>query len=163
MVNEHYEGFVMAIFGLGNKKRTNTSYSDGYQSAADTFSASRHDLTVGDYANGVPNIRLSSAFNSFIKQIPMMLVLFAIGAILAFYATKDLKRKYKADGTLMVQLGDEYVYQPVGVEGGQNALQLTPDSIISKFSLMGQVMSLANAALPLKNSSTPMNGQLRLS
>ena len=120
----------MAIFGLGNKKRTNTSYSDGYQSAADTFSASRHDLTVGDYANGVPNIRLSSAFNSFIKQIPMMLVLFAIGAILAFYATKDLKRKYKADGTLMVQLGDEYVYQPVGVEGGQNALQLTPDSII---------------------------------
>jgi len=131
MVNEHYEGFVMAIFGLGNKKRTNTSYSDGYQSAADTFSASRHDLTVGDYANGVPNIRLSSAFNSFIKQIPMMLVLFAIGAILAFYATKDLKRKYKADGTLMVQLGDEYVYQPVGVEKAFNVFPNPKSSIIN--------------------------------
>ena len=120
----------MAIFGLGKNKRVNHSYTDGYEAGFNNQSSSRQDLTVGDFANGVPNIRLSSAFDAFVRQIPMMIVLFIVGAALAFYFTKDLKRTYTADGTLMVQLGDEYVYQPIGTQGGQNALQLTPDSII---------------------------------
>ncbi len=88
------------------------------------------NLTVADYAQGMPNIRLSEAVKSFGRQLKWLIPLFLIGCVVAFYATKDFKRTYRADGSLMVQLGPEYIYQPVSGQNGQNALQLTPDAII---------------------------------
>ena len=87
------------------------------------------DLTVGDYANGMPNIRLGEMFKSFFRQILWVGPLFVIGVIVAFYATKDLKRVYSGDGRIMVQLGEEYVYSPVGQTGAGNGLMTTIDTI----------------------------------
>ncbi len=87
------------------------------------------DLTVGDYANGMPNIRLGEMFKSFIRQIIWVGPLLVIGIIVAFYLTKDLKRVYSGDGRIMVQLGEEYVYNPVGQSGNGNGLMTTIDTI----------------------------------
>ena len=52
------------------------------------------DLTVGDYANGMPNIRLAEMFKSFGRQLRWVLPLLLIGMVLAWFATKDFKRVY---------------------------------------------------------------------
>lgn len=87
------------------------------------------DLTVGDYANGMPNIRLGEMFKSFMRQIFWILPLLLIGSFVAFYMTKDLKRVYTGDASLMVQLGEEYVYNPVGQSSNGNGLMTTIDTI----------------------------------
>ncbi len=141
----------MAFFGLGKKQGGSRSKAKGrgrnkpvmdtsveptpvLNNARDRRYSDNPDayanLTVADYAQGVPNIRLSEAVKSFGRQLKWLIPLFVIGAIVAFYATKDFKRTYQASGSLMVQLGPEYVYQPVSGQNGQNALQLTPDAII---------------------------------
>ena len=101
-------------------------------SAGSTSHAPRvGDLTVGDYANGMPNIRLAEMFKSFGRQLKWVLPLLLLGMILAWFATKDFKRQYTGDGRILVQLGDEYVY--TSVVSGQNnqaGLQLTPDTIV---------------------------------
>jgi len=88
------------------------------------------DLTVGDYANGMPNIRLAEMFKSFGRQLKWVLPLLLAGIILAWFGTKDFKRQYTADGRILVQLGDEYVYQSVTGQSNQPGLQLTPDTIV---------------------------------
>lgn len=89
------------------------------------------DLTVGDYANGMPNIRLAEMFKSFGRQLRWMVPLLIIGMVGAWFATKDFKRTYTGDGRILVQLGDEYVYQSTtGQQGNQVGLQLTPDTIV---------------------------------
>ena len=88
------------------------------------------DLTVGDYANGMPNIRLAEMFKSFGRQLRWVLPLLLIGMVLAWFATKDFKRVYTGDGRILVQLGDEYVYQSVTGQDNQQGLQLTPDTIV---------------------------------
>ncbi|MGB3456302.1 MAG: hypothetical protein WBA35_08085 [Litorimonas sp.] len=87
------------------------------------------DLTVGDYANGVPNIRLGAMFGSFLRQLIWVFPLFILGAVAAYVLTADFKRTYTGEGTIMVQLGDEYVYQPVAGTQGQSSLMQTPDTI----------------------------------
>ncbi|GGX62881.1 hypothetical protein GCM10011309_11070 [Litorimonas cladophorae] len=87
------------------------------------------DLTVGDYANGVPNIRLSEMFKSMARQLIWLIPLGLLGCALAFYLTKDLKRVYTGDGRIMVQLGEEYVYNPVGGAANGNGLMTTIDTI----------------------------------
>lgn len=123
----------MAIFGLGRKshfpKAVQHVQADPILNSASRGSAA-DDLTVRDYAQGVPNIRLGEAFKSFARQLPWLIVLCLLASIVAWFATSDFKRVYTADGSLMVQLGDEYVYQPVSGQGGQNGLQLTPDAIV---------------------------------
>lgn len=88
------------------------------------------DLTVADYAYGVPNIRIGEMFKSFMRKVPLLIVLFIIGAVVAWFLTKDIKRTYQGQGTVLVQLGSEYVYEPIGTTGQQSALQLTPDHIV---------------------------------
>jgi len=88
------------------------------------------DLTVGDYANGMPNIRLAEMFKSFGRQLRWVLPLLLIGVALAWWATKDFKRQYTGDGRILVQLGDEYVYQPISGQGNQAGLMMTPDTIV---------------------------------
>lgn len=87
------------------------------------------DLTVGDYANGMPNIRLGEMFKSFFRQLPWVAILFLIGFVCAYFATKDLKRTYTGDASIMVQLGEEYVYNPVGQSSNGGGLMTTIDTI----------------------------------
>ncbi len=87
------------------------------------------DLTVGDYANGVPNIRLGAMFGSLMRQMLWVVPLFVVGAVGAYVMTADIKRTYTGEGTLMVQLGDEYVYQPFAGSQAQSSLMQTPDTI----------------------------------
>lgn len=87
------------------------------------------DLTVGDYANGMPNIRLGEMFKSFFRQLPWVIVLFAIGAVLAWVYTADFKRSYFGDGSILVQFSDDYAYNPVGQTGQSAGLNQTIDTI----------------------------------
>ena len=47
------------------------------------------DLTVGDYANGVPNIKLGAMFGSFMRQLLWVIPLFCIGVVGAWFLTAD--------------------------------------------------------------------------
>lgn len=87
------------------------------------------DLTVGDYANGIPNIKLGSMFVSFLRQLLWLIPLLVIGWGVAWVMTADFKRTYTGEGTLLVQLGDEYVYQPIAGSDAQSSLLQTPDTI----------------------------------
>lgn len=87
------------------------------------------DLTVGDYANGMPNIRLGEMLKSFGRQLTWVVPLFLVGSLLAWHLTKDLKRTYTGDARILVQIGDEYVYQPITGQPGQAGLTLTADTI----------------------------------
>lgn len=88
------------------------------------------DLTVGDYANGVPNIRIGEMFKSFARQLPWVLPALLIGTGAAWYFTKDFKRSYMGEGRILVQLGPEYIFESVTSEMGGNGLMLTPDHIV---------------------------------
>ena len=89
------------------------------------------DLTIGDYANGAPNIRLSQIPASFGRQIPWMIPALAIMIGASWYFTKDIKRTYTADGRILVQLGPEYVYNPAGGSGTNNSgITITPDQVV---------------------------------
>lgn len=97
----------------------NGRYSDG------------RDLTLGDYANGAPNIRLSQIPASFGRQIPWMIPTLAIMIGASWYFTKDIKRTYTADGRILVQLGPEYVYNPATNSGNNNSgITITPDQVV---------------------------------
>ena len=100
-----------------------------FEPVSTTQSPRMGDLTVGDYANGMPNIRLGEMFKSFIRQLPWVLILLVIGFAVISYLTKDLKRNYSGAGRIMVQLGEEYVYNPVGQSGSGNGLMTTIDTI----------------------------------
>ena len=87
------------------------------------------DLTVGDYANGMPRIRLGEFFNSFARQLIWVIPLLIAGVIASWFLTDDFKRTYSGEGRVLVQLGDEYVYDSVNSNQSQG-LQLTPDHIV---------------------------------
>lgn len=88
------------------------------------------DMTVGDYANGMPSIRVGEMIKSLLRQLVWFIPLMLIGVVAAVYATKDIKRSYKGEGSILVQLGDEYVYDPVTGRSSQGGgLMLTPDII----------------------------------
>lgn len=87
------------------------------------------DLTVGDYANGMPNIRLGEMFKSFMRQLIWVLPLLIIGSYVAYTQTKDLKRVYSGHSSVLVQLGEEYVYNPVGPSTNGTGLTTTIDTI----------------------------------
>lgn len=86
------------------------------------------DMTVGDYANGMPSIRLGEMFKSLLRQFIWLVPFAVIGAAIAFFATSSFKRTYKGEGRILVQIGNEYVFDPAS---GQSApgLMMTPDVI----------------------------------
>ena len=100
-----------------------------FEPKSSTHSPRMGDLTVGDYANGMPNIRLGEMFKSFSKQLPWVIILFLIGFGAAMYATKDLKRSFSGEGRILVQFGDDYAYDPVGQTGQPTGLNQTIDTI----------------------------------
>ena len=87
------------------------------------------DLTVGDYANGMPNIRLGEMLKSFGRQLFWVVPLFLLGSAAAWHLTKDFKRSYTGDARILVQIGDEYVYQPITGQPGQAGMTITADTI----------------------------------
>jgi len=87
------------------------------------------DLTVADYANGMPNIRLGEMFKSLIKQLWWVVPLLILGSFGISYLTKDMKREYTGNGRILVQLGNEHTYNPVGETGTGNGLTQTIDTI----------------------------------
>jgi len=48
---------------------------------------------------------------------------------IAFHLTKDLKRVYSGHGSILVQLGEEHTYNPVGQSAAGNGLTTTIDTI----------------------------------
>lgn len=119
------EGVSMALFRRGKEKSRTPDAASAYSPAP----VRAADLTVGDYANGLPNIRIGEMIASFFRQMVWVFPLALIGAVGAFHLTKDMKRTYTGEGTVMVQLGDEYVYQPVAGTNAQSSLMQTPDTI----------------------------------
>ena len=99
------------------------------------------DMTLGDYATGVPSIRVGEMFRSLFRQLPWVLILTAIGSVGLWFAFSGMKRTYHGDGRLLVQLGSEYVYEAVGSERNSQSMLLTPD-----------IISLNEAAI-MKNSA----------
>ena len=87
------------------------------------------DLTVGDYANGMPNIRLGEMLKSFGRQLIWVVPLFLLGSAAAWHLTRDFKRSYTGDARILVQIGDEYVYQPITGQPGQAGMTITADTI----------------------------------
>lgn len=115
-----------------NKSSTMRGHDDGSQSARNYSQSSAPraaDLTVGDYANGMPNIRLGEMLKSFGRQLIWVVPLFLIGSLLAWHLTRDFKRSYTGDARILVQIGDEYVYQPITGQPGQAGMTITADTI----------------------------------
>ncbi|MGB6231077.1 MAG: hypothetical protein WBF53_13230 [Litorimonas sp.] len=121
----------MAAFGLGRKKWAGRAPRQvgGNVPPAVAASPRAADLTVGDYANGIPNIKLGEMVRSFFRQMVWVVPLGLVGLVVAWVMTADIKRTYSGEGTIMVQLGDEYVYQPIAGAQGQSSLLQTPDTI----------------------------------
>jgi uncharacterized protein involved in exopolysaccharide biosynthesis len=88
------------------------------------------NMTIGDYANGAPNIRLSQIPASFARQLPWMIPLLMLMFAASWWFTKDIKREYTADGRILVQLGSEYVYNPVGAGNNNGGMTITPDQVV---------------------------------
>lgn len=121
----------MALFR--RKKKTTVRGGDGglppVEPPQQSYAPRAADLTVGDYANGMPNIRLGEMLKSFGRQLIWVVPLFIIGSIIAWKATEDFKRTYTGDARILVQIGDEYVYQPVTGQPGQAGMTITADTI----------------------------------
>ena len=101
------------------------------------------DLTVADYANGMPNIRLGEMFKSFFRQLPWVLPLFAIGAFIAWKTTEDFKRTYTGDSRVLVQFSDDYAYSSITQNSQNSGLSQTIDTVtLTEASLMkhGQII-----------------------
>lgn len=85
-------------------------------------------LTVADYANGVPNIKLSEIPASFMRQLPWMIPALALMVGTSWLATRKIKRKYEAQGRILVQVGAEYVYDPT-FGNSNSGINITADQI----------------------------------
>lgn len=109
---------------------TNTGrYNGSFDRTAGSHDLRASDLTIKDYANGMPNMRPGEIFGAFLRQLKWLIPLLLIGTLASFFFTKDLKRQYVGEGRILVQLGSEYVYQ--SVTSTQNSgLTLTPDHIV---------------------------------
>ena len=121
----------MAFFSRKNKTTGGSGYDgdSSYNSQSESYAPRAADLTVGDYANGMPNIRLGEMLKSFGRQLKWVVPLFLIGAVAAWHLTRDFKRTFTGDARILVQIGDEYVYQPITGTPGQAGMTITADTI----------------------------------
>lgn len=87
------------------------------------------ELTIGDYANGFPRIRLGDVVSGFFAQLLWVIPLFLIGVVAVWFLTKDIKRVYTGEGRILVQIGSEYVYDPASGEQAPG-LNISPDHIV---------------------------------
>lgn len=112
------------------------------------------DMTVGDYANGMPSIRLGEMFRSMMRQLIWVLPLALIVApAIAYFVTKDIKRTYTGEGSILAQIGEEYTFESVTGSNGGNVM-LTPDSItLNEIAIMKspEVMQAVRAEIESNN------------
>lgn len=87
------------------------------------------ELTVGDYANAMPRIRLGEFVRSLFRQLRWAIPVFVLGVVGIWYITKDIERSYTGSGRLLVQLGSEYIYESATGSSGGNVM-MTPDHIV---------------------------------
>lgn len=89
----------------------------------DNYGSNIGDMTVGDYANGMPNIRLGEMFRSFGRQLRWVIPLFIAGVVLAYFLTKDIKRTYEGVGSVIVKQGPEHTFTSVTGDQGAAIMQ----------------------------------------
>lgn len=174
MVNAYLgRGRAMAFLRRKSKKKQaqlagmmEPAEQDGFQPPMASPAPAQHaapdysNLTVGDYANGMPNIRLSEMVKSFMRQLRWVVPLFVIGSLGAWYLTKDFKRTYSGDGRIMVQLSDEYVYQPITGNAGGAGLMQTPDNItLNEVAIMKNGEMIDRVIGEMTSALTTMNGR----
>ena len=87
------------------------------------------DLTMGDYAQGVPRIRIGSMLSVMRANLPWAILLFLIGFALAGWWSKDFQRNYEGQGRVLAQIASEYIYEPIAGQTSP-ALTITPDHIV---------------------------------
>ncbi len=88
------------------------------------------DLTIGDYMTGMPNIRLTTLFTGLMKQMLWVLPLTLLGSFGIYHLTKNMQPSYHGEGSLLVQIGPEYIYTPIGAANtNSGGISLTPDTI----------------------------------
>ena len=112
------------------------------------------DMTVSDYMTGMPNIRLRSLFKGLMKQILWVIPVFFLGSFAINYLTKDIKRSYRGEGRLLVQIGPEYIYTPIGANASNSGgVSQTPDTIalneigiMKNSEIIGQVIGIMTSA-----------------
>ena len=111
--------------------RTGRKNRKGFEpvSAQNSHAPRMGDLTVADYANGMPNIRLGEMFKSFFRQMPWVLPLLAIGAFVAWKATEDFKRTYTGNSRVLVQFSDDYAYSSITQNSQNSGLSQTIDTV----------------------------------
>ena len=115
-----------------NRQARSKDLVDEAPAATPPHAASRSaidQITVGDYAAGVPQIRVGEMIRVLGRQLRWALPAFLLGTAGVWYLTKDFKRSYTGEARVLVQLGSEYVYDPVA-GGAQSGLLLTPDHIV---------------------------------
>lgn len=88
-------------------------------------------------------IRLSAVPGAFFRQMIWAIPLILVLVVLSFWFTRSVKRQYVADGRIWVQLGSEYVYNPV--TGGTNFN--SPLSITSDHVTLTEVGIIKNSAI----------------
>ncbi len=75
-------------------------------------------------------IRLSAIPAALAKQLLWAVPLVIVLTIISFWFTRSIKRQYIADGRVLVQLGSEYVYNPIAGDGSSNnPLSITSDQV----------------------------------
>jgi len=117
------------------------------------------DMTVGDYANGVPHIRLGELFKSFGRQLKWMIPLFLIGLFPAWYLVKDMKRMFEGHASVMVQAGSEYFYVSDIQQGQGQGVMLTPDTItLNESAIMKNNRIIANVAKHMTDNRGSLTG-----
>ena len=102
---------------------------NNFEPLSSSTSPSMGDLTIGDYANGMPNIRLGEMFKSFGRQMRWVIPLMIIGTIGAWFATSGFARSYFGEARVVVRFNDDYAYNPVGQTGQSTGLSQTIDTI----------------------------------
>ncbi len=101
----------------------------GYSRNGSGSGGNNSDMTIGDYANGMPTIRVGEFIRSFARQLKWLIPLFLIGIIPAWFLTKDVKRTYEGHASVMVQAGSEYFYVSDVEQTQGQGVMLTPDTI----------------------------------
>ena len=124
----------------------------------DNYGSSIGDMTVGDYANGMPNIRLGEMFRSFGRQLRWVIPLFLLGIIPAIYLTKDIKRTYEGTGSVIVKQGPEHTFTSVTGEQGAAILQ-GPEAITELEMTVMNSNSVIEAAIAKTVGGTYGTGQ----
>lgn len=84
------------------------------------------DMTVGEYVNGWPTIRVSDFIRAFLRQIPFMFIVFVVIAAIGFAVGMTFKRDYIANGRLIVKPSADLT----PISGSNDGVIVTPEVVV---------------------------------